>query len=299
MVLKYVVDKQFDNVLEILKSKLFISERLLAKLKRNKKILLNNIPSSVKSPVKIGDLIEVYIDFEEDNSNIVPNNMPLNIIYEDDCFLIVDKPFNCAVHPSCYHYSDSLSNGVRSYFDSIGLKKKIRPVNRLDKDTSGLVVFSKNEYIQECLIRQMKDNTFKKDYTAIVEGILPEKNGTLDFPISRKSGSIIERCVCESGATSVTHYDVLKEFEIDGKTFSYVHCRLETGRTHQIRVHFSHISHPLLGDTLYGSASPYIHRQALNCSKLSFIHPICNKKMEFYSSYNLLKELNSKRTVKN
>lgn len=178
------------------------------------------------------------------------------------------------VHPSCYHFKDSLSNGIRYYFDSIGLKKKIRPVNRIDRDTSGIVIFAKNEYIQESLIRQMRQKQFSKEYIAIIEGILSEKEGVIDAPISRKAGSIMEREISPSGENAITHYQVIKEFTTAFYSISVLRCFLETGRTHQIRVHMAHIGHPLLGDTLYGNNSTLINRQALHSYKTSFYHPI-------------------------
>ena len=140
----------------------------------------------------------------------------------------------------------------------------------MDRNTSGIVIFAKNEYIQECLIKQMKTKELKKEYLAIVCGILENSSGTLNFPIARKEGSIIERCVNPNGDPAITHYDVLKTFN----NLSLVHIVLETGRTHQIRVHFSYINHPVLGDTLYGNPSDLIARQALHSYKISFIHPI-------------------------
>ena len=162
-----------------------------------------------------------------------------------------------------------------------GLKKKIRPINRIDKDTSGLVVFAKNEYIQECLIHQMKLGDFKKDYIAIVEGHFESKKGTINAPISRKENSIIERCVDNSGSPSITHYEVIKESEINGMKISIVKCSLETGRTHQIRVHMSYVSHPLLGDDLYGGNTNLITRQALHSYRISFIHPITKQVVNY------------------
>ena len=206
--------------------------------------------------------------------------MQLGIIYEDDAFLVLNKPAGIAVHPSILHYKDSLSNGVKFYFESIGLKRKIRPVNRLDLNTSGLIVFSKNEYIQECLIQQMNSHIFKKDYLAIVVGHFDEPQGTINLPIARKENSIIERCISENGQEAITDYKVLKEFKIGSNCFSVVECSLKTGRTHQIRVHMSAIGHPLLGDTLYGLPSYLINRQALHSYKISYIHPITNKTLE-------------------
>ncbi len=275
MNLSYQIDKDdyYDNVLHVLKEQFLLSDRLITKLKKANKIYLNDLPTYTKKSVTVGDTVSVLIDFEEDNSNIVASNIPLNIIYEDDYLLVINKSANIAVHPSILHFDNSLSNGVKFYFDKLGLKKKIRIVNRLDRNTSGIVVFAKNEYIQECLIKQMKNKELKKEYLAIAKGILESKSDTLNFPIARKEGSIIERTVNSDGDSAITHYDVVKEFN----NLSLVHIVLETGRTHQIRVHFSYIGHPILGDTLYGSPSELINRQALHSYKLTFIHPVTKK----------------------
>lgn len=279
MNLKYIVkiDDSFDNVKEILKTRFEMSDRLLTKLKKNNLILLNGSTVDVKSPVNSNDIVEISLNYDEDNSNIVPQKMNLNIIFEDDWLLIINKPAGFPVHPSMLHYNDSISNGVRYYFDSINLHKKIRPVNRLDKDTSGIVIFAKNEYIQECLIRQMKTNNFVKEYISICDGIFDSTSGTINAPIRRKEGSIIERCVSLDGDYAITHYDVIKT----KNDFSVVHLILETGRTHQIRVHMAHIGHPIIGDTLYGTASTLINRQALHSSVVTFYHPITHEKLRF------------------
>ena len=256
----------FVNVFQILKEHFLLSDRLITKLKKYKKIYLNGKETYTKQKVTSGDVVSFVLDFDEDNSNIVPSNIPLDIIYEDEYLLILNKPAEIAIHPSILHYDNSLSNGVKFYFDKITLNKKIRIVNRLDRNTSGIVIFAKNEYIQECLIKQMKTKELKKEYLAIVCGILENSSGTLNFPIARKEGSIIERCVNPNGDPAITHYDVLKTFN----NLSLVHIVLETGRTHQIRVHFSYINHPVLGDTLYGNPSDLIARQALHSYKISF-----------------------------
>ena len=270
MELKYIVkNDKYQKINQVLKNEFQISSRLLIKLIKNKKIFLNNTITDTRTPIKENDEIRVLLDLKEDNSNIVPTKIDLKIAFEDEGLLVINKPAGISIHPSMMHYTDTLSNGVRYYFDRIGLKKKNRPVNRLDKDTSGLVVFAKNEYVQECLIKQMKENTFRKEYLCIVSGIIQNKSGTIDKPIKRKNNSIIERCVSADGQRSITHYEVIKEFE----NYSLVKCILETGRTHQIRVHMAYIGHPLLGDTLYGKESELIKRQALHCSKLTFINP--------------------------
>lgn len=279
MKLTYTIqpNDNFFNVKELLKLKFQISDRLLVKLKKNKKIWLNSTPTFVDSRLKPFDIVEILIDFEEKSENIIPTQMDLNIIYEDEYYIVINKPSGIAIHPSILHYTDSLANGVKFYFEQKNIKKKIRPINRLDKDTSGIVIFAKNEYIQEFLVKEMKKNTFFKEYIAVCEGIFESKIGTINLPIGRKENSIIERCVCSDGDIAITHYNVLKSL----KNTSVVHVTLETGRTHQIRVHLSNIGHPILGDTLYGNPSSGINRQALHAYKVKFIHPITGLNVEY------------------
>ena len=277
MNLNYTVNQPNQTINQILKTKLHISSRLLYKLINKKAIYLNDKVCDTRDLANIGNHLSVDLSYDEDNSNIVPTKMDLDIIYEDDSILVLNKPSGISTHPSILHFEDSLSNGVKYYFDSIGLHKKIRPVNRLDLHTSGLIIFAKNEYIQECLIKQMENNSFKKEYHTIITGHLENKKGTIDKPIARKQNSIIERCIDENGKKAITHYEVIKEFD----KYSLVKCILQTGRTHQIRVHFATIGHPLLGDSLYGEKSNLIDGQALTCTKLSFIHPVSKKNVEF------------------
>lgn len=278
MKLSYIIkeNENFDSIKHVLKTKFEISDRLLLKLKNKNKIFLNSTPCSVNTHPNSSDIIEIRLDYFEDNSNIIPTKIDLKILFEDEFLLILNKPAGLPIHPSMLHYEDSLSNGVKYYFDSINLHKKIRPVNRLDRDTSGIVIFAKNEYIQECLVRQMKNNTFIKEYIAICKGELPSNSGTINAPIARKPDSIIERCVSPEGDISITHYEVLKQ----NSEFSVLRLILETGRTHQIRVHLAYLGNPIIGDTLYGSSSDLINRQALHSYKVSFIHPVTFKKME-------------------
>ena len=264
MTLEYLIDEKPNDIKNFL-LKQGLSHRLLLTLKRNNSIFIEN------------NKIKIDLNYEEESDNIVPTQMDLDIVYEDDSILILNKPAGIPVHPSLHYYSTSLSNGVKYYFNQKNLKKKIRPVNRLDKDTSGLVIFAKNEYVQEELIKQMKNKQFKKEYIALVVGILDEKSGTINAPIARKSDSIIERTVSPDGDIAITHYEVVKEF--DG--YSLVKFFLETGRTHQIRVHCMHIGHPILGDTLYGKTSSLIFRQALHAHTVEFISPLTKKHVSY------------------
>lgn len=285
MILKYIktYKDNYSTVRQVLNQEFNLSYNLLIKLKKDKRILLNDVPTYVDVQISVGDVISVNIDFYEDNSNIVATPMNLNILYEDESFLILDKPAGIPVHPSILHFENSLSNGVKYYFDSIGLHKKIRPVNRLDRNTSGIVIFAKNEYVQNSLSKQMDDKTFVKKYISICEGAFSKKEGTIDFPIARRENSIIERCVDSSGDIAITHYKVLKEFNIKDTICSELLINLETGRTHQIRVHLAYLGHPIVGDSLYGNESSLINRQALHAYEVQFIHPITKNKMKIIS----------------
>lgn len=279
MNLSYTVQSKDINktINDILINEFGLSNRLRVKLIKNKKISCNNQLANTLNFVQVEDIICVDLSNDEDNSNIVSTNMNLDILYEDEWFLVINKPAGIAIHPSNSHYADSLSNGVKTYFDKIGLHKKIRPVNRLDLNTSGVVIFAKCEYIQEQFSKQMLNHIFQKEYLCIVDKNLEKPSGTISLHISRKPNSIIERCVNENGKPCITHYEVLENLE----NYSLVKCKLETGRTHQIRVHFSAIGHPLLGDTLYGSPSSLIDRQALHSYKIELFHPVFKKKMSF------------------
>ena len=285
MILKYIktYKDNYSTVRQVLNQEFNLSYNLLVKLKKDKRILLNDVPTYVDDQISVGDVISVNIYFYEYNSNIVATPMNLNILYEDESFLILDKPARIPVHPSILHFENSLSNGVKYYFDSIGLHKKIRPVNRLDRNTSGIVIFAKNEYVQNSLSKQMEDKTFVKKYISICEGAFSKKEGTIDFPIARRENSIIERCVDSSGDIAITHYKVLKEFNIKDTICSELLINLETGRTHQIRVHLAYLGHPIIGDSLYGNESSLINRQALHAYEVQFIHPITKNKMKIIS----------------
>ena len=187
MDLKYIVNnKKYTNIKQVLREEFNISSRLFIKLRNEGHIFFNGKTALGNEYINLNDIVEVDLNFIEDNSNIIATKMNLKILYEDNYMLIINKTAGIAVHPSILHYDTSLSNGVKYYFDSINLHRKIRIVNRLDRDTSGIVIFAKNEYIQECLTYQMKNHNLKKEYIGILTGILDKKSGIINAPIARK-----------------------------------------------------------------------------------------------------------------
>ena len=280
MKLTYTAGKadEFKTVKYILKNKLDLSERLVKKLKYAGRILCNSLPVHVNAPVNEGDIIEANIEFDDINEDIVPEKMDLDILFEDDSIIALNKPPETVVHPTSYHLTGTVANGVMHYLLSKGIRTRIRPVGRLDRNTSGLIIFALNQYVQERLIRQMHDNTYLKEYVGIVHGNMENASGVINLPIERKPESIMLRQVSPSGVPSVTRYEVLEHLN----NADYVKFILETGRTHQIRVHCQATGHPLIGDTLYPKpdnpdaclpADSPIRRQALHSLKTTFIHP--------------------------
>ena len=276
MNLEYLIKEEDEKLpLKIIINREFqLSSRLFSKLKRLGCIRVNDEVAYVNNTYATGNTVTICFDYDEEDE-IIAQEGNLEVLYEDDWYLAVNKPSNMVVHPCSYHPNGTLANYVKYYLHN---NKKIHPVNRLDNGTSGIVLFAKNEYAQE-KFKELDSNNVTKEYIALVEGILEEKEGTINLPIARKEGSIIERCVdFENGLEAITNYNVLKE--IDGK-YSLLSLILKTGRTHQIRVHMAYLGHPLVGDTLYNfTLSSEILRQALHAYKLSFKHPIYNKKIE-------------------
>ena len=280
MNLEYIAIKKDDNKLlkNIIRERLSLSNRLFNKLKLSHNIFINNNVAYANDVIHEGDKISINLDYDEED-NVVPQKSPINILYEDEWYIALDKPANIVVHPCSYHPDNTLSNYLKYYLNN---KKKIRPVNRLDNGTSGIVLFAKNEYAQE-LFKNLNKEEVKKEYLALVEGFLESKEGTINAPIARKEGSIIQRCIdYEKGQEAITKYKVISEYDYNDKQISLLNVLLLTGRTHQIRVHFSYINHSLIGDTLYGKKNDKlpIKRQALHSYKLTFKHPITHEKVE-------------------
>lgn len=242
-----------------------VSSSLLTKLKQTENgITVNGKFARTIDFLHNNDILKISITNK--GHMPTPSDIPLTVIYEDDDILVVDKPPFMPVHESRNHRGDTLSNAVANHVKE---DTAFRAVYRLDRDTSGLVLIAKNELAASKLAGKIK-----KDYYAIVNGVLKD-NGTIDAPIKRLGESIIKRCVSEDGERAVTHYEVVKANE----KYSLLKINLETGRTHQIRVHFSNFGFPLVGDTLYGDESKIVNRQLLHCKDIYFNHPITNKEM--------------------
>ena len=236
------------------------SKRLIINLKHGG-ISVNGEHRRMVDPVEAGDVID--IELGGDKIKLIPNPaLKVPVVYESDDIIVFDKPADMPVHPSATYYDDTLGN----YFAALFQEEPVafRPINRLDRDTTGLCLSAKNT-----LAAAKVAQTLKKEYVAIVQGQLNQSEGVIDQPLIRVPGSIISRKVHPDGQRAVTHYRVVQQF-VD---FALVAIRLETGRTHQIRVHFAYIGHPLEGDTLYGGRTQYIGRHALHCGKLTFRCP--------------------------
>ena len=261
---------------EILLDKLNFSVRSLSKMKREQTILVNGIFKKPSTEIKIGDLIEVKID--EDMANFTPQDLNTDIIYDDFDLIMVNKSPFMVVHPTKSHSENTIANGVTDYIINQNEKVKIRFVNRLDMNTSGLVIVAKNAYAHHTLSKDMSDDKVEKKYITIVKGIVENDFGTIDEPIYRPTEDSIKRVVDDRGQASVTHYKVMERLN----DATILEIKLETGRTHQIRVHMDHIGHGIIGDELYGYVDEdLINRQALHAYSLKFEQPRTKEQLEF------------------
>ena len=277
--LTYTVTEEFDNqrMDTLLRTHFQISGSLLKELKQTDDGLTVN-GSRVRSIDKVhkGDLVSVTMH-ETASENIPPVKHDFKVIYEDEDILIVSKPAGMPTHTSMGNYYNTLSNAIMYYYAENGEERVFRAVNRLDKDTSGLMCIAKNRYIHARLCSAFGTKAVQRKYLAIVCGKCTD-SGTIDQPISREAEGIIKRTVSDSGARAITHYKSIKTFG----NYSLIELELETGRTHQIRVHMSYIGYPLLGDWLYGKEEKELFpRQALHSYYLKLTHPITGKILEF------------------
>lgn len=268
-------------------------------------VCLNGDPVFLNTLLKTADILTINYIEEDDSENIVPVPLPFKIVYEDDDILVVDKPADMPVHPAINNFENTLANGIAFYFKEKNEHFVFRCINRLDRNTSGLLIVAKHRLASAILSDFMKNREIHREYLALASGIFNEKSGVIDLPIGRVNSSIIERFVdFENGDRAITHYKVIKEYEnpdntelfdFEGSSNPYgIPCsllalRLETGRTHQIRVHLSHIGHPLLGDSLYNKEPGRLSRQALHSHIIDFTHPITLEKMHFESDIDFSK----------
>ncbi|MFI3172450.1 MAG: RluA family pseudouridine synthase [Eubacteriales bacterium] len=275
----YYIDTQSHNttILDYLKS-LSYSQGLIRHLKKTPNgILRNGTWAYVRDVLTAGDALTITLVEHESSEMILPVDLPLDIIYEDDDLMVVNKPFDMPIHPSQGNYTNTLANAVSYYYQNQGLPFVYRCINRLDRDTTGLLILAKNAYSAALLSRMIANRDIHREYLAIATGKV-DSTGTIIAPISRVEGSTIERQVDEKhGEYARTHYTRLKY----KNGYSLVSLKLETGRTHQIRVHMKHIGHPLPGDFLYHPDYSIIKRQALHSHKLTFCHPITKTALSF------------------
>ncbi|EQB3099114.1 RluA family pseudouridine synthase [Clostridium botulinum] len=280
------VEKEFDNVrLDLYLSKIFEdkSRSYLQGIIDEGNVLVNNKEKKRNYKLKVGDNIEVNIP-EPKLLQIEPEDIKLDIIYEDKDVIVVNKPQEMVVHPAPGVYSGTLVNALLHHCkDLSGINGVARPgiVHRIDKDTSGILVVAKNDISHNNLAAQFKEHSISRVYMALVEGIIKDEQGTIEALIGRHPVDRIKMAVVKDGRHAVTHYKVIERF----KNHTLVECRLETGRTHQIRVHMSHIMHPLVGDPVYGYKKQRFNLkgQMLHAKLLGFIHPTTRQYVEFES----------------
>ena len=275
----YTIDKSdATKAIDLFLKSNGFSRHIISRLKRTPEgITVNGCHANTKYSLCTGDILRIVISEETPSENIVPVPMDLSIVYEDEDILVVNKPADTPIHPSMHNYDNSLANGIAYYYHNETTPFVFRCINRLDRDTTGLTIIAKNSLSSAILSSMVGRREIKREYLAIVAGT-PSETGTIDAPIGRKSDSCIERIIdFEQGERAVTHYTRLST---DG-VYSLVKLKLETGRTHQIRVHMKHIGFPLIGDYLYHPDYTKIKRQALHSYRLTFKHPITKETLEF------------------
>lgn len=289
-ILEYQISKADTgkSIKDYLQEKGFSRQNLVELKKMQESILLNGIWEYVTCRVKEGDVLCIHIKEEESSEKIPPIELPFPIIYEDEDIVVINKPADMPIHPSLNNYENTLGNAAAYYFAKQNKPFIFRCINRLDRDTTGLTILAKHMVSAGILQTEMLNRNIKREYLAIVAGIIEEDEGVIDAPIGRKDGSTIERMIdYKHGERAVTHYRVLERKQAGStresleKGITLVALRLETGRTHQIRVHMTSIGHPLLGDFLYNPTDDRMSRQALHAWHLAFTHPITGEELYF------------------
>lgn len=297
--LTYQIHSDAQTVKQFLSAQGFSRQTIITLKKQSESILVNEIRVPVNHVLYYGDTLTITLSEIHSSEKILPISLPLNIVYEDEDILVLNKPADMPIHPSLNNYENTLANGVAFYYQTQNSPFVFRCINRLDRDTTGLTIIAKNRLSAGILSEQMSRREISREYIAIVDGIGLPEHGTVNAPIARADGSTIERCVDNrNGEHAVTHYQVEKINP--SRNLTQIRLRLETGRTHQIRVHMAYIGYPLAGDFLYNPSvttsatgkstdneavtcpdAYTISRQALHAQKLSFTHPITGEHLVF------------------
>lgn len=279
-VIDYIIDEAGDGlrIEQYLRRKGYSGQNLAEIKRMPQSVLVNGEHYYMKQELNTGDHLSIHICETKCSEKIPPVQIPLDIVYEDEDIIVINKPADMPIHPSLNNYTNSMANALAWYYQEQGKPFIFRCCNRLDRDTSGLTVVAKHLVSGNILSDMVRRRDIHREYLAIVRGHVSPEAGTINAPLARKPGTIIERTVdWEQGETAITHYRLVEE----RNGHSLVSLRLETGRTHQIRIHMKYLGYPLIGDYLYNPDMEYIGRQALHSHRLSFTHPITGEPMEF------------------
>jgi len=268
------IDEKYSKkeIKYILKNHFGFSSKLITALKTGDAILLNGKKEFVNKIVETGDELKLTL-FDEGSKNIVAENIPIEILFEDEDIIAVNKPPKMPTHPSIYHYTGTLANAIMYYFREIPFT--FRAPSRLDRDTSGVLIIAKNSYSASFISRQISNGEFKKEYIAVCVGVPKENQGIIDAPIKREAEGIIKRHISPDGKNAITEYETIKTHN----GLSLIKAMPKTGRTHQIRLHLSHIGTPIFADFLYGEDVEN-ERVRLHCHSVEFMHPTKNKNIK-------------------
>lgn len=286
----YVVPPEDEGMVlrTVLQSRMAVSRTLMSRLKLTEQgIMVNGERVYINLHVRAGDVVQVRME-EERSDDIMPQDLSIEIMHEDDELIIVNKEAGMIVHPTHGHYINTVANAIVHHWQEQGVNHRFRPIHRLDQETSGVLAIAKNPYVHQHISEQMIRNEVTKEYLALVYGVMAEDHGTVNEPIDRDPEQPHMRIVTPDGYSSVTHFRVEQRYS----NATLVRLRLETGRTHQIRVHMKHLGHPLVGDKMYvlddtdslpQQLVDLMPRQALHHVTMGFVHPITNEKLEFHA----------------
>lgn len=250
-------------------------------MRMDKKAMVNGEPANWTSPLHAGDKLQLQI-FEEEDFEVTPSYHEVDVLYEDDHLLVLNKPANMDTHPNSPGQDNTLANAAAFHLQMRGENRNIRHIHRLDRDTTGAILFAKHSLAGAIMDKKLEERAMKRTYLALIHGKLHQKKGTIREPIGRDRHHPTRRRVSPKGQPATTHFELIETYP--GQNLSLIKCKLDTGRTHQIRVHLSHLGHPLAGDTLYGG-KPVFPRQALHAVKLEIPHPFTNEKIVCHAPF--------------